>query len=183
MGASTDSFGAIGILAARQFVQRRRAGPSRGKPWMAVAADLALLGLTGTGSRSDFLAHLFGLVSGLARGGIPTLAVRRPPSPLAQWRLLLAAGRGGVPVPFVRADRRETGRRSQPIGVRGGRRASVICSRRPDRDAFARDNWSRRQARECQREAIRGLRGLWRPAELGRRVQGGVPLARTGGGA
>ncbi len=89
-GASTASFGAIGILAGLQFVRRRRARSLEGKPWMAIAASLALLGLMGTGPRSDLLAHLFGLLAGGALGVVAALTVCRVPGPWIQWPLAVS---------------------------------------------------------------------------------------------
>jgi membrane associated rhomboid family serine protease len=92
LGASTAVFGALGILAVRQFVARRqRRAPGR-KAWVVIAASLALLGTLGTAPQSDVLAHLFGLLVGGLLGIGPALARRRPLGRLSQWLLALAAG-------------------------------------------------------------------------------------------
>jgi rhomboid protease GluP len=65
IGASTAVFGALGVLSILQ-VPRRSA-------WLTLGAGVALLGLLGTGTRADLLAHLFGFAAGAAEG----LAVRR----------------------------------------------------------------------------------------------------------
>lgn len=91
VGASTATFGAVGILAARQFAARRRGWWARRARWVVVAASLALLGMLGTGERADILAHLFGLLVGGALGIGAALAVRRAPGPSVQWPLGLAA--------------------------------------------------------------------------------------------
>lgn len=73
VGASTSIFGAIGALAAIQFVRRRRGGAvSPWRAWMPVAAGLALLGFLGTSPEADVLAHLAGFLVGLALA-IPAL--------------------------------------------------------------------------------------------------------------
>jgi membrane associated rhomboid family serine protease len=93
VGASTAIFGALGILAARQFVARRRRSRASGhKGWVVIAASLALLGMLGTGPGSDVLAHVFGLLVGGLLGIGPALAQRRPLGRSSQWLLALAAG-------------------------------------------------------------------------------------------
>jgi hypothetical protein len=62
-------FGALGTLSALQVPNRRA--------WLTLGMGVALLGLLGTGARSDLLAHLFGFAAGVAGG----LAVRRMPPP------------------------------------------------------------------------------------------------------
>jgi membrane associated rhomboid family serine protease len=91
VGASTASFGAIGILAGLQFVRRRRAGTLEGRAWMVIAASLALLGLLGSGLHSDLLAHLFGLLTGGALGVMAALGLHRVPGPRIQWLLAVLA--------------------------------------------------------------------------------------------
>ncbi|MFQ5896884.1 MAG: rhomboid family intramembrane serine protease [Candidatus Methylomirabilia bacterium] len=91
VGASTSTFGAVGILAALQFVARRRGRAVGRKAWVVVAASLVLLGMLGTAAGSDLLAHLFGLLVGGGLGIGAALALRRPPGRLIQWALVLAA--------------------------------------------------------------------------------------------
>jgi membrane associated rhomboid family serine protease len=69
IGASTAVFGALGVLSMLQ-VPRRSA-------WLTLGAGVALLGLLGTGERSDLLAHLFGFAAGVVLG----LALRRVSPP------------------------------------------------------------------------------------------------------
>jgi membrane associated rhomboid family serine protease len=86
VGASTAMFGAIGILGATRVVSRGRRLAGR-KPWMVVAASLALLALLGTSPGSDLLAHLFGLLLGGILGLAAAPAMLRPLRPLVQWAL------------------------------------------------------------------------------------------------
>jgi membrane associated rhomboid family serine protease len=91
VGASTAIFGALGLLAARQF-QRRRSRASRHKSWVVIAASLALLGMLGTAPGSDVLAHVCGLLVGGLLGIGPARAQRPPLRRSTQWLLALAAG-------------------------------------------------------------------------------------------
>lgn len=69
LGASTASFGAIGILVAHQsiqtFRQRRDWRSIWGRVWLPLGSGLALLALLGTGPESDLAAHLLGFIAGL----------------------------------------------------------------------------------------------------------------------
>lgn len=85
IGASTAVFGAVGLLAATQFVVDRpdTVGPRRG--WIEVVSPLvgglALLGTLGASPRADLGAHLFGFVSGVIIGLFalgPTRLLRKP---------------------------------------------------------------------------------------------------------
>lgn len=89
IGASTAVFAAVGVLAATQVSVDRSTekGPRR---WLERAAPvvggIALLGMLGAGPHTDLLAHLFGLIAGLALG-VPLhvmRAVSRPSSTAAQ---------------------------------------------------------------------------------------------------
>ncbi len=70
IGASTASFGAIGILVAQQSLaslRRWHEWRSLWSPvWLPLGTGLALLALLGTGPQSDLAAHLFGFILGLA---------------------------------------------------------------------------------------------------------------------
>lgn len=68
VGASTATFGALGILGALQLSARRRRLSGRRAVFTVVAATLALLGLLGTSKGADVMAHLFGLVAGALLG-------------------------------------------------------------------------------------------------------------------
>jgi rhomboid protease GluP len=91
IGASTATFGALGLLVARGIAERRRGRFAIGKPWVVAAAALALFGLLGVSKGSDVLAHLFGLAAGSLLGAIALFAFRKPLPRLAQWPLALAA--------------------------------------------------------------------------------------------
>src|SRR5213080_2095624 len=90
VGASTAIFGAIGILATTRVVARGRGGRAARKPWVILAACLALLALLGTSPDADILAHLFGLLVGGVLGLAAGLALPRAPRPSVQWMLALA---------------------------------------------------------------------------------------------
>ena len=91
VGASTATFGAVGILAALQFVARRRRPWARRTAWVAIGAGLALLAMLGTGAGTDILAHFFGLLVGGVLGVATGLALHRPPERFVQWVLSIAA--------------------------------------------------------------------------------------------
>ena len=79
IGASTAVFGAIGILSAIEFWRRVNQPGRRFKAWLPLAGGIALLGLLGTGGgRTDLMAHLFGLIAGLALGSCYGPFVRNP---------------------------------------------------------------------------------------------------------
>jgi len=91
VGASTATFGALGILATRSLVMRRHHRRAGRGGWVAVAASLALLGILGTGPRADILAHLLGLLCGATLGLGAALALAPPPGRAVQSALLVAA--------------------------------------------------------------------------------------------
>ena len=77
VGASTAIFAAIGALAAISFVARRRSRAAWRRPWLALAAALALFGLLGTAKGTDLFAHAFGLLFG-ALVALPIARLRAP---------------------------------------------------------------------------------------------------------
>jgi rhomboid protease GluP len=87
VGASTATFGALGVLAALRIATPRRLGR---RTWVVVAASLALLALLGTGPDADILAHLFGLLVGAGLGLATALTAPRV-HPALDWLLLAAA--------------------------------------------------------------------------------------------
>jgi membrane associated rhomboid family serine protease len=92
VGASTATFGAIGILAALRVAGHASVAAGRRRWWIVIGASLALLALLGTGPDADLLAHLFGLLVGAGFGVVAALALREaPPEPL-QWLLVAGAG-------------------------------------------------------------------------------------------
>ncbi len=91
VGASTAIFGAIGILATSRLVARGRGRRAARKPWVVLAACLALLALLGTSPDADILAHLFGLLVGGVLGLAAGFALPRASRPSVQWILALAA--------------------------------------------------------------------------------------------
>ena len=93
LGFSTALFGTVGALSGILTLpgtagnrEARRLSWRRGL--MLLAAGAAVLAMLGTeGARTDYAAHLFGLLSGFCTGGIAALLIRRfgEPSPGAQW--------------------------------------------------------------------------------------------------
>jgi len=86
VGASTATFGALGILAGLQLVRNLRSSTlSRshrcwGRVWLPLGAAAGLLALLGTGARSDLAGHLWGVVVGVLVGG----AASASPGPASQ---------------------------------------------------------------------------------------------------
>ena len=91
VGASTLTFGAIGVLAAQALVARWRVGTTRRRPWVVIVASLVLLSMLGTAQGTDVLAHVFGLLAGvglgLAAGLVRPHAFARP----VEWTLVAVA--------------------------------------------------------------------------------------------
>ena len=81
VGASTATFGALGLLGGLQVVRWLRGGSRLGRRRRVlsiVAACLGVFAMLGVGERSDVLAHLFGLGIGLALGAGVGRGVRLP---------------------------------------------------------------------------------------------------------
>jgi membrane associated rhomboid family serine protease len=91
VGASTLTFGAIGVLAAQAFVARWRGRSMRRRPWVVIVASLVLLSMLGTARGADVLAHLFGLLAGAVFGLLAGLARPRAFAPASEWALAGAA--------------------------------------------------------------------------------------------
>jgi membrane associated rhomboid family serine protease len=71
VGASTAVFGALGILAAYAWKQRRGLEGGWLRRWTPVLGGVLLLAYTGLGGeRTDVIAHVTGFLSGLLLGGI-----------------------------------------------------------------------------------------------------------------
>jgi len=90
IGASTAVFGAVGLLAGVQLMRRLHLAQDWRRSWLPLGAAVAILAMIGVSAESDFLAHLFGLVAGLAVGA--GLAAFGPPpySRFAQWSCAIA---------------------------------------------------------------------------------------------
>jgi membrane associated rhomboid family serine protease len=91
IGDSTAIFGGIGALAAVRVVQHWQGAPvSAWRAWAPLAAGIALLGMLGSSTRSDVLAHLFGFAAGVGLGGALAWLRPRPLARPVQWGLLVA---------------------------------------------------------------------------------------------
>lgn len=91
VGASTATFGAVGILAALRLFPAAAAARTRWRPWIVLVASLVLLAILGAGRGADLLGHALGLLAGGALGLAAGAALRRPPGPAVQWLLVVAA--------------------------------------------------------------------------------------------
>jgi rhomboid protease GluP len=92
VGASTATFGALGVLGGLQFVRRFRdttVGRLR-RALLGIAAALGLLAMLGMGERSDVVAHASGLGLGILSGIAIGLYLKRPLRVLGQAVCLLA---------------------------------------------------------------------------------------------
>lgn len=108
VGASTATFGAIGILVALRLYAPGAAARRRWKRWMVPVAGVVLLAMLGAGRGADMLGHAIGLLSGGVLGLSAGAALRRPLGPAVQgslvalaalsvagcWRLALAGSAG-----------------------------------------------------------------------------------------
>lgn len=86
VGASTSTFGALGVLGGLQFVRRFRdaaVGRLR-RALLGIAAALGLLAMLGMGERSDVVAHAAGLGFGVLAGVGLGLTLKRPVRTLGQ---------------------------------------------------------------------------------------------------
>jgi len=92
VGASTATFGALGVLGGLQFVRRYRdasIGRFR-RGLLGIAATLGLLAMLGMGERSDVVAHAAGLGFGILAGIGLGLFLKRPMRTLGQALCVLA---------------------------------------------------------------------------------------------
>jgi membrane associated rhomboid family serine protease len=93
VGASTSTFGALGVLGGLQFVRRfrlRTVGRMR-RALLGIAAALGLLAMLGMGERADVVAHATGLGFGVLFGALLGLGLKRPVRALGQALALLSA--------------------------------------------------------------------------------------------
>ena len=78
IGASTAIFGALGILSACTWWQRRRIEGGWLRRWTPLVGGLVMLAYTGFGGeRTDVVAHLTGFLSGVLLGGAYSRADHR----------------------------------------------------------------------------------------------------------
>ena len=91
VGASTLTFGAVGVLAAQGVVGKWRGWRSRRRLWVIAIASLLLLVMFGTAEGADVLGHLFGLLAGAALGLAVGVMRPRPFAARAEWGLAAAA--------------------------------------------------------------------------------------------
>ncbi len=80
VGASTAIFGAIGILAALQFLRRLRSTGNGFQALLPLGGGLALLAILGSGAHTDRMAHLFGFLLGCVGGFFYGIWIKRPVS-------------------------------------------------------------------------------------------------------
>ncbi|MFQ5828685.1 MAG: rhomboid family intramembrane serine protease [Candidatus Methylomirabilia bacterium] len=80
VGASTAVFGAMGIVVGLQWVRRGSSTHRRLRRWAPLIIGAVFLGYLGTsGARTDVVAHLTGMTSGVLLGLLlGTMAGRRP---------------------------------------------------------------------------------------------------------
>jgi membrane associated rhomboid family serine protease len=91
VGASTATFGAIGILAALRLLPVPAGARTRHKRWPVLAASLVLVAMLGTGPGADVLAHALGFLAGGVLGLAAGAVLRRPPGAPVQWALVALA--------------------------------------------------------------------------------------------
>ena len=110
IGASTAVFGALGILVALSLYHWRRRSGGVIRRWSPLIGGFVLLAYTGMGGeRTDVLAHVTGLVAGLAVGAgmglVPIDVLRKPSNQLVAavltvlilvlaWAIALTGARG-----------------------------------------------------------------------------------------
>lgn len=94
VGASTATFGALGVLAGLQMVRRwRDVARRRRHAWVPLGAGLGLVVLIGMSERADVVAHLASLLAGVVAGVSVGVSGVRAPRPLAQaaWSAVTVA--------------------------------------------------------------------------------------------
>src|SRR5262249_17411631 len=70
LGASTATFGALGLVSGLQLGRRWRHDVRRRYAWLPLGAGLGLFAMLGVGEHSDVWAHFFGLAVGALMGTI-----------------------------------------------------------------------------------------------------------------
>jgi len=91
VGASTMTFGAIGVLAGHALIARWRAPTTGRRAWVIIVASLVLLAMLGTAEGADILGHVFGLLAGALLGLAVPLIRPRAFTETAEWALAGAA--------------------------------------------------------------------------------------------
>lgn len=88
VGASTATFGAIGILAGLRLCAVATPTRTKSRPWLVLAASAVLLAMLGSGRGADEVAHALGLVTGMALGLAAAVVLRRSLGTAVQWALV-----------------------------------------------------------------------------------------------
>ncbi len=70
IGASTAVFAAVGLLGGAQLVRRWQLSLAWKRVWLPLGATVGILAMLGAGPESDYLAHIFGMLSGLVLGAM-----------------------------------------------------------------------------------------------------------------
>ncbi len=94
VGASTATFGALGLLAALQFWRPSPLFTPRTRRWTIPVATLLLLAMLGASANADVLAHGAGVATGMGVGFLGALRRRGPAGSLIQ----AASGLGALTV-------------------------------------------------------------------------------------
>jgi len=70
IGASTAVFAALGLLGGHRWQHRWQLSLAWKRVWLPLGATVGLLAMLGAGPESDYLAHIFGMLSGLVLGAM-----------------------------------------------------------------------------------------------------------------
>jgi membrane associated rhomboid family serine protease len=91
VGASTLTFGAIGVLAGQALIARWRTPVTGRRSWVVIVASLVLLSMLGTAEGADILGHVFGLLAGALFGLAVGFIRPRAFTATTEWALACAA--------------------------------------------------------------------------------------------
>ena len=91
VGASTATFGAVGVLAALRLFPASSGMKTRWRPWIVLVASVVLLAILGAGRGADVLGHALGLLAGGGLGLTAGAALKRPLASSVQWLLIVGA--------------------------------------------------------------------------------------------